>query len=164
MDDRRAAAGTMSDSDLIKNGRPLRLSQVFFWALRILIAGVFLWAGVAKMRDPVGFAQGISQFQFFPESWINVLAGTVPVLEIFVAGLLFWRPWSRRAALLGSLFALSFALLFAWAWWRGLDVQCACFGSRHGVVSPLFGIVRAFGLLGACAWLYGQLLGRQTEA
>jgi len=137
------------------------------WGLligRCVLAGVFLWAGIAKLADPRAFASGIETFRVLPGWSINLLAVSAPILEVAAAFLLFSK-WSRQGALLCGLLAGVFVGLFLWAFSQGLNVRCACFGSTgNGAESVLFGLVRAAFLLVWSAALYGVLLRNSQSA
>ena len=45
---------------------------------RILVSFVFIVAGLLKLWDPLGFADGIAAFHVFPNWSINVLATGIP--------------------------------------------------------------------------------------
>ncbi|MFZ4683606.1 MAG: MauE/DoxX family redox-associated membrane protein [Terrimicrobiaceae bacterium] len=127
---------------------------VALWVVRIVLAGVFLWAGWSKFVNPQVFADGIVGFQFFPTSTVNIMALSVPVWELVTAVLLLTPWWWRRGALSGFLLASAFTLIFAWAWYRGLTIQCSCFGASGSGISPALGFLRAAVLLVSTGWLY----------
>ena len=103
--------------------------RIAIWSARVLVASVFLTAAVGKIVDPAGFSTTIANYQVFPHwSW-NALALWVPMIEA-VGALSLLTGWKRRGAtvLLAGL-TVSFLLLIASALWRGLDVNCGCFGT-----------------------------------
>ncbi len=98
------------------------------WLGRIVVAGVFLFAGFNKLTDPAAFAQDIANYQVFPHwSW-NLAAAIVPITEI-LAALALLIGFKRRAAaiVLGAL-DVAFIGLIASVIWRGIDLDCGCFG------------------------------------
>jgi putative oxidoreductase len=98
------------------------------WLGRIVVAGVFLFAGFNKLTDPAAFAQDIANYQVFPHwSW-NLAAAIVPITEI-LAALALLIGFKRRAAaiVLGAL-DVAFIGLIASVIWRGIDLNCGCFG------------------------------------
>ncbi len=123
---------------------------------RFLLAGIFLWAGVAKLMNPWAFADRVADFQFFPEILVNGIAIVVPVVELAAAGLLLSWRWTRQGALLSILLTLGFAVLFGWAAMHGRPVQCSCFGGGEFFgTSAMVGLVRALILLGLGACFIG---------
>ena len=56
-----------------------------FWLLvgRVLLAGIFLAAGILKLREPwPTFAASIYTFKVLPDDWLEPLARTVPWFEV----------------------------------------------------------------------------------
>lgn len=132
------------------------MTKILMIVLRVLLAGVFLWAGVAKLVDAQAFADGVRGFRLFPEMTVNVLAMVVPVIEI-AAGLLLMSPRGCRVgALLAGGLALCFVGLFAWVAYQGISVHCSCFGAFGEVTSPAVGMARGAVLLAMAAAVYGH--------
>jgi len=132
-----------------------RLWRVVTWALRLQLSALFLWAGFAKLIAPRVFVEGVQSFQVFPDVTIHLIVMTVPVLELIAAVLLLIpRSW-RIGALLVGLLSLSFTTLFAWAAFRGVNVECSCFGATAlNASSNLAGLVRGGLLLAVSGFLY----------
>lgn len=97
-----------------------------YHAIRFVLGGLFLWAGVLKMDDPMAFAEVIEEFRLVPPGWVIPLARTLPFMEVIVgAGLILDVPGSR-AGLIGLLLLFLGVLVIGIS--RGLDVDCGCFG------------------------------------
>ncbi len=133
-------------------------------ALRLALAGVFLFAGGVKLGSPRVFADGIAAYQILPEAWVNVFALALPPFEILLGVWLLsgWR--TRSAAFCATWTLLVFCGAIASARLRGLRIDCACFGS-----APLVGrltdeplaLVRDGVLTAAASVLYATLWRRQ---
>ncbi len=54
---------------------------VFFASLGV--RALFLWSGVAKVKDPVSFAEAIRNFRLVGDPIAPALAHFIPWLEIF---------------------------------------------------------------------------------
>ncbi len=120
------------------------------WLGRLVAGGVFVYAGVHKLLDPAAFAQDIANYQAFPWWTWNLAAAVVPMVEI-LAGLAVLTGFKRRAGaiVLGSL-TIAFLGLIASVIFRGIDLDCGCFGEvaeASAVGWPLF--FRDLGLLAA---------------
>jgi putative oxidoreductase len=97
--------------------------------LSLVLAAVFIYAGISKFRDPLQFADSIAAFTILPTALINLFALSLPLFEIGCGLLLLWR-WTREVAAL-ALFVISivfFAALSS-ALLRGLTLDCGCFGA-----------------------------------
>jgi uncharacterized membrane protein YphA (DoxX/SURF4 family) len=106
----------------------IRNKLVFFF-FRLIVGGVFIWAGALKIADPLEFAQSIQNYQFFPRDLVFVIAIVLPWIEVLGGAFLVIGLWRRSSALLISLLLLGFIGLVALALLRGIDTSCGCFGS-----------------------------------
>lgn len=128
---------------------------------RILLALVFVSAGVLKLPDPLGVADGMAAFRILPVWAITPLALGIPVFEIVVGISLLTKRFSRAGALAATGLSLVFVVLYASALARGLDVRCSCFGALEFFrVSTGAGLVRALVLLGLSTWVYSRVSRR----
>lgn len=93
-----------------------------------LVGGVFIYAGVIKVLDPVGFAGDIDNYKILPWTIGVGLAFYLPWLEIFCGvALIFRRLYRGALSVLIALVAIFIAGTCA-AKMRGLDITCGCFG------------------------------------
>lgn len=123
--------------------------------VRLIVAGVFLFAGSQKVFNTLAFAEAIGRYQLLPD-WGNLLlASILPAIEIVVAIALLLPRWWRAAALLGIALNSVFAVVLLSAMIRGLSIDCGCFGSTAGLWSTLAAaLLRATGLLGMSLYLF----------
>jgi putative oxidoreductase len=98
---------------------------------RLVVAGVFLYAGVLKVWDPQEFLMDVRSFQVLRDPWAAVVALGLPWLEIFCGVALLLGGWTRGACLVLGFLLVAFAVAFVQAWARGLDVTCGCFGKTE---------------------------------
>ena len=115
--------------------------------LRLAFGALFIWSGVAKLKDPITFADDVRNFELVRDPVAPALALFIPWVEI-VAGVVtmlgkLWR--GGLVTLLGSLVVFTGALFLAWG--RGLDISCGCFGGSGEVNYP-WAVFRNLGLLG----------------
>ena len=124
---------------------------------RLTLAVVLLMAGILKVLDPAGFADGLASFQLVPSPLIVPLALGVPLFEILAGAALLGGRFRFQGALAATGLAAAFTVFYATAWIRGLDVSCSCFGSiRFLQVTPAGGLLRAVVLLALAAWVMRQ--------
>lgn len=134
------------------------------WALRVLLCGVFLLAGVPKFADPVTFVEHIANYNLLPQ-WAPLLAVLIPPLEITAAVTLLLAPrlWRQAAALVMLALLLGFTVALAQAFFRGINVECGCFGRGSSPIGPVT-LARNLGLMAAAAFLVGwEAPGRATS-
>ena len=98
-------------------------------AFRLVLGGLFVYAGAVKVLDPLDFAQNIRNYQLVGQSLSFVAAIVLPWLEILAGLALILGVWTRGAALVVTGLLVFFIVLTAVTMVRGLDVDCGCFGS-----------------------------------
>jgi putative oxidoreductase len=106
----------------------------FVWRIvDFVVAGIFIYAGVLKVLDPVQFANDIDNYKILPWPISVVLAFYLPWLEIFCGFALVVRLLYRGALSILTALILVFTLATVAAKVRGLDITCGCFGhaSQH---------------------------------
>lgn len=137
-----------------KSRRRRRLVSGLRWAMRLLLTGVFLSAGLLKVMDPIGFAEDIRNYQLVSDPIPAALALSLPWLEILAAlGVLTGRLFRGSLVILAGMNVVFLAAIGS-AWARGLDIQCGCFGAAGGGATnyPLH-LLENFVLLGLAVLL-----------
>jgi uncharacterized membrane protein YphA (DoxX/SURF4 family) len=135
-------------------------AKVISFILRLLIAGVFIAAGVMKIYD---FKHGGSATSLFFQDVLNyhltswdvtmVIAVYLPWLEVIV-GLALLTPLRLGALVLTAGMTVMFLGALSSAWHRGLDISCGCFGHESNATDFPVIITRDAALLAAIgiAW------------
>ena len=108
-----------------------RRSRWVLFAFRLIVGGVFVWAGALKIAGPLDFAQSVKNYQVFSHNLAFFIAVTLPWVEVLSGGLLILGLLKRPSALLISLMLAGFIVLVALALLRGIDTSCGCFGSLN---------------------------------
>ena len=98
--------------------------------VRVLLGGVFLYAGAVKIGNLSAFAGDIAAYRLLPHFANYLAAAIIPWLEALCAFLLIigWR--TRGALATVMLLTVIFMAALASVLVRGLDIDCGCF--RHG--------------------------------
>jgi len=127
-------------------------------ALRLLLAGVWLYAGLAKIGDPAGSVRAVRAYQLLPEWLAKGVGYGLPFVEIAVAVLLLAGLATRLAAVLSAVLLVVFIAGIASAAARGLRIDCGCFGgggelAAGGATQYTGEILRDVGLLVAAVLL-----------
>jgi putative oxidoreductase len=98
-------------------------------AVSLAMAGIFIYAAIDKIRDPLQFADSVAAFGILPAVFVSLLALALPPFEI-ACGLLMLAPRTRRiGALAITLLSAVFFTALASALLRGLTLDCGCFGA-----------------------------------
>lgn len=99
-------------------------------AARLVLAAVFVVAGVGKLMDLRGSRRALVGFGV-PESVANIAGTGLPIAELATAALLVFRPTAVVGAVLAFVLLLSFIAGMANALRRGEAPDCHCFGAIH---------------------------------
>lgn len=103
--------------------------------LRLYFAGLFIYAGMVKINYSAEFAETIASYRMVPYWGVNVMAITMPWIEL-IAGILLLFGIRVRSALVvtGSLlvmFAVGIALNLIWK----APIDCGCFHTLGDTIS-----------------------------
>jgi len=96
---------------------------------RIVLGGLFVYAGVAKALEPLDFAQNIRNYRLVGQELSFIAAVVLPWLEVLAGLALAAGVWTRASSLLISGLLVFFIALTVVTIVRGLDVDCGCFGA-----------------------------------
>jgi putative oxidoreductase len=129
--------------------RVLLTSSYVSLVSRLVLGGVFLYAGASKVLDPGGLATSIRSYELsLPEWFVTLSAHSLPLLEILLGAYLVVGLFTRTAAWAANLLTILFTLALLQGALRGLEIDCGCFGSTSGGPSSLWvDVLRDLGLL-----------------
>jgi uncharacterized membrane protein YphA (DoxX/SURF4 family) len=145
-----AQSGVISES--VPGAGSLRSAASWFSA--ILLAAIFLLAGLWKLTDPHGAGVRLAEARV-PESLSVAAAIGLGILETF-AGLIVLRPrWRRWGAALSGFLLLAFMVFIAMHYRELRGQECNCFPWIKRAVGPGFflgdGIMLAFAFMAGAA-------------
>ncbi len=97
---------------------------------QLLLAGIFLYAGYAKLREPWPvFAGSLYTFKLLPDRALEPVAKVLPWCEVALGVAILSGIWLRWFALIASLVLMVFLGVLTHSYLIGLAVDCGCFGS-----------------------------------
>ncbi|HMB01213.1 MAG TPA: MauE/DoxX family redox-associated membrane protein [Spirochaetota bacterium] len=121
-------------------------SRYFFWAARLILGLLFIYAGIIKIINPVDFITDVGNYKILHPSLVNMTAFVLPPLEVLCGLLLLIGKLIKEAALLIAVMMLFFITGFILAKARGLNISCGCFGRSTSIINIL-DFIRDIGLL-----------------
>lgn len=105
------------------------------WPLRLCrlsLGGLFIWSGLAKLLNPLLFADALRGYEIIGDPLVAIVAIFLPSLEL-VCGLgALLGSWWRGATAWLVILCAAFILALGSAWFRGLEISCGCFGPGPG--------------------------------
>jgi uncharacterized membrane protein YphA (DoxX/SURF4 family) len=99
-------------------------------AARWYLGFVFLLACLHKIAHPEAFAVDVATYGILPLSLVNLMAITLPWLELSAGVMLVLGLRARAAALMVFGMMVMFTVALAIALAQGLDMACGCFASE----------------------------------
>jgi uncharacterized membrane protein YphA (DoxX/SURF4 family) len=128
-------------TDMLTTGAPApttprdRAMDVVGLLARLILGGVLLYAGLAKVLTPVASARAVQAYQIFPFEVAQYIGYALPIIEILIGTLLVLGLFTRVNAVLGTVLMVVFIAGIVSAWSRGLAIDCGCFGGG-GEIEP----------------------------
>ncbi len=137
--------------------------------LRLIIGSVFIVSAVVKIwnvqishahgiqfshvPDLTQFAQDVANYHVPPRALNNLVAITLPWIELLAGGLLVAGIWKRASAVVITALMVVFLAAISWALAHGYDIRCGCFGTADARRVGVTALAEDFALLAMAAWL-----------
>lgn len=96
--------------------------------VRIVLGLIFIYAGAEKISDPEAFAVSISNYRLFPVVTLNFFAITLPWIELVTGLLILFGIAVKENSSIIFLMLLVFTIAIVISLFRGLSIDCGCFG------------------------------------
>ncbi|MCX5873190.1 MAG: DoxX family membrane protein [Deltaproteobacteria bacterium] len=96
---------------------------------RLLIGALFVYASVHKIWAPLDFAVSIRNYNILPPSWSNMVALTLPWIELGAGVFLILGIQTKPSALITTWMLGVFLVALIYVYYIGLDIDCGCFSS-----------------------------------
>jgi uncharacterized membrane protein YphA (DoxX/SURF4 family) len=95
---------------------------------RLVLGGVWLYAGAAKLFDPAQSIAAVRAYELLPGSLVEPVGQLLPVVEVVVGAMLVVGLLTRGAAVISAVLFALFIVGIASVWARGMTIDCGCFG------------------------------------
>ncbi|NUS73899.1 MAG: DoxX family membrane protein [Corynebacteriales bacterium] len=103
--------------------------------LRLVLAGVWLYAGGSKVLDLDASVDSVFAYELLPDGLARFVGAALPFIEIALGVLLLIGFATRAAAIASVVLMAIFVAGIASAAARGLTIDCGCF-SEGGALRP----------------------------
>lgn len=131
--------------------------------LRLVVGGVFVVAGGLKAMHPAEFAVAVGHYRLLPLAGDNLVALTLPWVEVTAGLFVLAGVWLRAAALVIALLTAGFMVAILSALARGLNIECGCFGTVDGRPIGVTSLALDTGLMALAGWLVRRTRGISGE-
>ncbi|MFO7971730.1 MAG: MauE/DoxX family redox-associated membrane protein [Desulfobacterales bacterium] len=138
----------------IKPNNTLNRNRTLPLFARLILGGVFVYAGFVKILHPASFAEAVYRYQILPDIFINLTAVVLPWLEFFLGTFLVLGFWMPGSVILSNILLVCFLGASIFNVSRGLDISCGCFSTAAVETSlDIWTILRDASFLGMAVFL-----------
>jgi uncharacterized membrane protein YphA (DoxX/SURF4 family) len=99
------------------------------FAARLVVGGVWLWAGLLKVTEPEASVTAVRAYQLLSPSLADGVGRVLPMLEVVVGACLILGVLTRLVGGVSALLQIAFIIGIASVWTRGISINCGCFGN-----------------------------------
>jgi uncharacterized membrane protein YphA (DoxX/SURF4 family) len=102
--------------------------------VRIALGAILVYSAWSKLKDSWAlFAMAVDSYQVLPLWGVQLVARTLPWVELLIGVLLIVGRWMRVATVACSLLLLVFFGLMVRAHLKGMEINCGCFGPGEAI-------------------------------
>jgi len=94
--------------------------------IRLVIGGVYVYVAWNKLINPEEFAKAIKNYDMLPLQLINIIAITLPYIELFAGLFLIFGFYKKGSSVILGLTLVVFIFALTSAYARGLNIDCGC--------------------------------------
>lgn len=116
-------------------------NNYFLLLLRILLAFIFIFAAIDKIAVPESFSISISNYKLLPVELSNVPAIIIPWIELTSGILLLLGILVKENSAIITFLLIVFTIAIIISLFRGLNIDCGCFGTIYGTKIGLLKVV-----------------------
>ena len=154
--------------------------KIVYLILRLIVGGVFIVSAVAKIwnvqyshahgiqfshvPDLATFAQDVANYHVPPRALGNLVAITLPWIELLAGAQLVFGIWKRASAIVITAMMVMFLLAISQAVVRGFNINCGCFGTVDARKVGVMALAEDTVLLAMAAWLAWRLEDRSMAS
>jgi putative oxidoreductase len=137
------------------------LRNHWIWLVaRLLLGSIFIYASYHKIIAPDEFAKIVNGYDLFPSETINLIAITIPFIELISGIALIIGIYTRPAAIIIIGMLAAFVIAISINIIRGHEFDCGCFSSDTSqavnTAWQTLGRDIIFMMLGIYIFSYGQ--------
>jgi uncharacterized membrane protein YphA (DoxX/SURF4 family) len=101
-----------------------------WWGLaaRLVVGGVWLWAGMLKVTEPEASVTAVRGYQLLPTGAAEAVGNVLPMIEVVLGACLLLGLLTRVAGGVSVVLQIAFIIGIASVWARGISINCGCFG------------------------------------
>jgi uncharacterized membrane protein YphA (DoxX/SURF4 family) len=94
--------------------------------LRLILGGVYVYVAWNKLINTEEFAKAIKNYEMLPLQAINIIAITLPYIELFAGLFLIFGFYKKGSSAILGITLMVFIIALTSAYARGLNIDCGC--------------------------------------
>jgi len=94
--------------------------------LRLILGGVYVYVAWNKLINAEEFAKAIKNYDMLPLQAINIIAITLPYIELFAGLFLIFGFYKKGSSAILGITLIVFIIALTSAYARGLNIDCGC--------------------------------------
>lgn len=103
--------------------------------LMVALGGIFIYSGTEHLVSPIQFLRSITNYGILTAWWNFWLAFFLPSIQMCVGFGLLFKGLDRVSKYVSLILLLTFLIAQLSAYFRGIDIDCGCFGNYGSPVS-----------------------------
>ena len=123
------------------------VNKYLLFVLRVILALVFIYAGIEKISVPAGFSDSINNYKILPLFSVNFFAIILPWIEFIAGALLLFGIKVKENSFIISFLLSIFIIAIMISLFRGLNIDCGCFGTLNGSKIGIYKLIENLLLL-----------------
>ncbi len=145
----------MSDRINYSMFKKVLASPIVEFIIRWFVGCIFIYASFHKITDPALFAKIIYGYGLFPHTTINLIAITLPFIELITGICLILGIWPRATTLIAGGMLACFIIAISINLIRGHEFDCGCFSAANSAsTAPVELLIRDLIWITCCAYLF----------
>ena len=96
--------------------------------VRFGMAAILIFAAIPKLTHIDESIRAVRAYRLLPEAVVPLVGTMLPVVELLLAVVLLLGLFTRLAAFVWLIMMAAFVFGVAWAWAKGYQIDCGCFG------------------------------------
>jgi uncharacterized membrane protein YphA (DoxX/SURF4 family) len=112
-------------------------------AFRLVLGGLFVYAGYIKLIDLDAARRSVLAYQLFPDWMAQIIGVALPILEVSIGLLLILGLFTRIASASLTLLLVIYIAGIISVWVRHIQIKCGCF-SDGGLVTEWADAVKGY--------------------
>lgn len=107
----------------------MKKEKLLLYLSILILFLIYFSAGVLKILTPMQFYGAVRSYEILKDPFlVAIVSSIVPFIEVFSAVFLLLPAWRKSSSLIIFLMTVVFLFALLFAYFRGINMDCGCFG------------------------------------